>query len=240
MTMFRSRRVITSLALPDILRTRTGLMNCWMILPGGLSLWFGISIGTDMDLQLRLGKDNISIPVNTVAFRLGNYSEIKVVPGAAFESTHLDHPYRFVFIDSCDAGKNAAWAKAFGIPGREMRYDDIKDHAERAQAFLGWRKSVAAAQDEQEAQFYQNTLALFFTLWMTDEFSLKECVEACDDFGHPGQPYEKTMKIYIDFPLGAWRRNDVSGSGAETLDVFPLATTRYYGYSGITRRGVKP
>jgi hypothetical protein len=74
------------------------------------------------------------------------------------------HPYRFVMLDCCDAGKGKSWTEAFGIPAKTVNNQFFINAGVRSRAFLGFTKSPSfnTAQWEYRSQM----LGTFFGEWM--------------------------------------------------------------------------
>src|SRR5881397_2970359 len=87
-----------------------------------------------------IGDERMYIKASQVADRLGNDYEIVRDPPILLD--HRSHPYRFVFVDGCLAGGRGLWADAFGIPTKELKYAQLRNHPERAQAFLGFKVPI--------------------------------------------------------------------------------------------------
>jgi len=107
------------------------------------------------------------------------------------------HPYRFVFLDCCDAGDNSAWAEAFAIPVSLSR-DEIGGRTERTSAFLGWKGTVASPGSATGCQWYEQTLYFFFALWQNG-FTLKDCWYACSHSGTPRKDFDPYGLMDIQF-----------------------------------------
>src|SRR5213594_3064640 len=74
-----------------------------------------------------------------MADRLGNdYEIVNPNPDGPPFILDINHPYRFVFLDACQTGKTALWAEAFGIPGKMIAYNKIRNHLELASGGLGY------------------------------------------------------------------------------------------------------
>jgi len=180
-------------------------------------------------------KDDIYILASEVAARLGNDSQIVSPPySPPFLVSNRNHPYRFVFIDGCEAGESTIWAEAFGIKQKTVTFNHIRNHPERAQAFLGWVGIAANVSGLQTAEWYQTSLFWFFTLWQSG-IPLNLCVKACSQT-HPFDGvvlagyFPPDNSVVLNFPLGAFPGGPpkpMNGSNA-----------RVFGYEKITRTGI--
>ena len=114
-----------------------------------------------------------------------------------------------------------------------LEYGKFKRHPERAQAFLGWATEVAGPVFPYEAADNEMTVNLFFELWMTERFSLQDCVLGCCRLGRVPERVREVMDISLYFPLGAVRgdhKPDELGPIEQRV-----GNAQYLGYPYITR-----
>lgn len=101
------------------------------------------------------------------------------------------------------------------------------------QAFLGWATEVAGPVFPYEAADNEMTVNLFFELWMTERFSLQDCVLGCCRLGRVPERVREVMDISLYFPLGAVRgdhKPDELGPIEQRV-----GNAQYLGYPYITR-----
>jgi hypothetical protein len=182
-------------------------------------------------------KPDVNIWARDVAGRLGNDYEFHATPdNFEFIKTYRDHPYRFVLIDGCDTGANAIWAEAFGIPGEEITYKQIRNHTERAQAFLGFTEPVFSQNSEIGFGWYRRTLFVFFSHWMRGNTPLQGCFDVAGD---RDRLYKHLRELGDDIEeknvmqMGRWQQDTHKTVNFKKID-------RIYGYRYITRNGVSP
>lgn len=173
------------------------------------------------------GANVINIPRMYVSGILGNSYN--------FGQPEFAHPYRFVFLDCCDAG-DGLWYSSFGIP-TYISYQDAETKPLEARAFLGWSGTVfSLTADTTIIDYGDNTLFMFFYLW-GEEVPLKNAVYACQTIGNVNPAYDPYGLVYIDWPLGA-PADFLSKSPGPNDSLH--SRTRLYGYSSLTRSGIAP
>ncbi len=120
-------------------------------------------------------------------------------------------------------------------PENEIAYSQIANHLEKAQAFLGWKLLTLAMRDESEVISKTKTMQFFFSLWMSDRFTLEQCYNACSKNGVPSKGYTDAVPCagQIEFPLGAW-----AGAGNKPTGVD--FEKQFYGYPRIKRSRALP
>jgi len=138
----------------------------------------------------------------------------------------LGHPYRFVFLDSCNSADKLDWAHAFGIGGR-VTAAQLADRPWKAQAFVGWVKKPRYPDSDTEWRDYTTTLGVFFGCWMSG-FTVDECIDKASAF-YPGDPFPGT---FLYFRLG--EEFTLLQRGKNNFRI------RVYGYAGLTRTGFQP
>lgn len=210
--------------LDDLSRTESAVRNFFWEGHGEPSL-----IGKENDIYI-LAKD--------VSERLGNgYEIVEPIPeGAPFIRDYRNHPYRFVFIDGCHAGKTGIWAEAFGIPGGKISYAEIVNHSDRAQAFLGFTEAMTGYNTAAGCEWYSHTLTAFFKLWMGGNRRLQESFEIASD---KDKLWSYLQNVLLDFGVTYEHTSPLSGSVSSKYK----STTQFgaiYGYPFITRDGVLP
>jgi hypothetical protein len=105
------------------------------------------------------GDTNSLISIDEVRLALGNYLH-------ASPSTNrvIMHPYRFVFMDSCNAGRGD-WCEAFGIHNGTYLRSTYSLAGLTSRAFLGFTESVPA--EGSKSGFYSSMLGNFFNDWLS-------------------------------------------------------------------------
>ncbi|HMP81737.1 MAG TPA: hypothetical protein PKA41_03405 [Verrucomicrobiota bacterium] len=183
-------------------------------------------------------KDDIYILASTVAEWLGNYGELvdPIPEGAPYIRMSRDHPYRFVFIDGCDAGKSSIWAQAFGMPANQIGYNQIRNHSERAQAFLGFIAPAIGVQTADGSEWYRHTLTAFFRHWMLGNRPLQECFDIASN---KDRLFDYLWNVLLDHDITYEHTMPLGGTASthprhrSTTDLGAI-----YGYPYITRDGI--
>jgi hypothetical protein len=109
------------------------------------------------------------------------------------------HPYRFVFIDGCNAGKGG-FCEAFGISAQTLSRAFFTTAGVRSRAFLGFKENVTFNPQQWEAR--EDMLANVFGDWVVRGRTLEEAVNNARNFTL--QPMDSSWVIYgaSDFTWG--------------------------------------
>jgi hypothetical protein len=122
------------------------------------------------------------IATNLHNFPLSQY----LLPGMA-------HPYQFVFIDACDAGKGNM-CEAFGIPAITVDNQYFALTHIQSRAFLGFKTTISFNINEWESRSLN--LGFFFANWMQG-LQLSQCVNrAVNDNYQTGYHMSSSWVIY--------------------------------------------
>ncbi len=84
------------------------------------------------------------------------------------------HPYRMVFIHSCNSASTRKFSNAFGIPKDVVNVAQFQFSGLRARAFVG-STGLTPQVDESVQLRYAESLALFFSNWMQD-YPVNQCL----------------------------------------------------------------
>lgn len=107
-----------------------------------------------------------------------------------------EHPYRFVFIDGCQAGAGNL-CESFGIPAITVNTNFFGLAGVESRAFLGFKKTVSF--DPSQWTWRALMLGGFFDDWMTPGgMQLRTCVGNAEAGAHSGgfQPMDSSAVIY--------------------------------------------
>lgn len=106
-----------------------------------------------------------------------------------------NHPYRFVFIDGCQAGAGNL-CESFAIPAMMVNTNFFANAGVPSRAFLGFKKTISY----NPSQWTWRALMLggFFSDWMSGQNSLQQCVANAEAGAHSSgyQDMDSSAVIY--------------------------------------------
>jgi len=136
-----------------------------------------------------------------------------------------NHPYRFVFLNSCDSASDFGFCTMFGIQSSiKSDWLSIVGHQNDAQAFVGWvhKPKMPGSPNSPDWSAYWDTLGTFFYRWRTG-LTLTNCLAGASR-ANPS----------LKFPLDLQYTPDE----LKPKNYGPLANSFHlviWGYPGITR-----
>jgi hypothetical protein len=92
----------------------------------------------------------------------------------SWQNQHVgEHPYKFVFIDGCSAGKGN-FCESFAIPAQTVDNNFFANLGVESRAFLGFKspKNFNPA----EWTWYAIMMGRFYDDWETGQYTLQQCV----------------------------------------------------------------
>ncbi len=169
------------------------------------------------------GQTNTTSPAYLSA---GEVSRMLANSWSAKNGIKAKTPYRFVFLDGCETGKDNNWAHSFGIYDKGT--NGLPQTSIGPQAFAGWDAVVGGIRDTNNvviddlAFAYGQTLNIFYDDWMAGE-PLAACVADASDKAFPDPLPVKGNENYT-VNGQPWRRD--------------TANLKIIGYRGLTRSGL--
>ena len=125
---------------------------------------------------------------NDVASTLHNF------PLSQYLLLGMAHPYQFVYIDACDAGKGSL-CETFGIPALTVNNQYFALTHVQSRAFLGFKTTVRFNPNDWVSRSL--SLGFFFADWMTPNTTLQSCVNnAVNDVHGSGYNMSSSWVIY--------------------------------------------